>query len=242
MPMQTFPRSVVSIAAVVLCGFALPAIAADPLAKQQGANTDPAKRGTSPSTEGVAQAALADQIARHADRTKDVLAMIAAARLLGQVSPRAVKHEMRTEGTPKPGAKPAPGSARDTTVAGLLARAKQYAGGRNDLNGVIDEVAKTVAKGREDGPARSVSRLEPGISEVYTVKFNGNEPSMAAITGEGETDLDLFVEDDKGNQICRSTSAVDDEICRWTPKWSGVFRIRVRNIGPAASEYRLWTN
>ena len=230
-------------ALAALCmGFAMHAGAADTPAKQgQGANADPAKRGTSPRTEGVAQAALADQIARHADRTKDVLAMIAAARLLGQVSPRAVKHEMKTEGAAKPAAGGAD-AARDTTVAALLARAKQYAGGRNDLNGVIDEVSKFVAKGREDGPARVVNRIQGGATDVYTISFNGNEPAMAAITGEGQTDLDLFVEDDKGNQICRSTSAVDDEICRWTPRWNGAFRIRVRNIGNTPNEYRLWSN
>jgi hypothetical protein len=218
-------------------GFASQAGAGDAPGKQ-GANADPAKRGTSPRTEGVAQAALADQIARHADRTKDVLAMIAAARLLGQVSPRSVKFEIKTEGKPAAGGEP----SRDTSVAGMLARAKQYAGGRNDLNGVIEEVSKFVAKGRDDGPARVLGRIQGGTSDIYTISFNGNEPAMAAITGEGLTDLDLFVEDEKGNQICRSTSAVDDEICRWTPRWNGVFRIRVRNIGNAPNEYRLWSN
>lgn len=224
-------------AAAASIGFALAAQSAD--APKQGANTDPARRGSSPRTEGVAQAALADQVARHADRTKDVLAMIAAARLLGQVSPRSVKHDMKSEG-----GKPAPAgdASRDTTVNALLARAKQYAGGRNDLNGVIEEVSRFVAKGRQDGPARAVGRLGAGATDVYTIPFNASEPAMAAITGEGATDLDLFVEDDKGNRICSSTSAVDDEICRWTPRWNGAFRIRVRNIGTAPNEYRLWTN
>ena len=239
MPSKTYSRVACVALAAAFMGCALHAAAGDAPGKQ-GANADPAKRGTSPRTEGVAQAALADQIARHADRTKDVLAMIAAARLLGQVSPRTIKLEMKTEGA----AKPAPGGepSRDTTVAGMLGRAKQYAGGRNDLNGVIEEVSKFVAKGREDGPVRAVGRIQGGTAEVYTISFNGNEPAMAAITGEGLTDLDLFVEDEKGNQICRSTSAVDDEICRWTPRWNGVFRIRVRNIGNAPNEYRLWSN
>ena len=239
MPSYNIARSVRAASSVALLALAMTAAAADAPGKQ-GANADPAKRGMSPRTEAVAQAALADQIARHADRTRDVLAMIAAARLLGQVSPRTVKHDMKTEGA----AKPAPSGEpyRDTTVAGMLARAKQYAGGRNDLNGVIEEVAKFVAKGREDGPARVVSRIQGGAIDIYAVSLNGNEPAMAAITGEGLTDLDLFVEDDKGNQICRSTSAVDDEICRWTPRWNGVFRIRVRNIGNVPNEYRLWSN
>jgi len=242
MSVQTIVRSVFASAAAALLFTALPAMAASPPAKHKGANADPAKRGSSPRTDGVAQAALADQIARHADRTRDVLAMIAAARMLGQVSPRLVKHEIHTEGGAKPTAQSAAGASRDTSVAGLLARARQYAGGRHDLNQLIEEVARTVAKGRKDGPARAVNSLAVGATDVYTVQFNAKEPVMVAITGDGDTDLDLTVEDDNGNRICASNSAVDDEICRWTPKWTGAFRIRVRNVGPRASEYRLWSN
>ena len=101
MPSYNIARSVCAASSVALLAFAMTAAAADAPGKQ-GANADPAKRGMSPRTEAVAQAALADQIARHADRTRDVLAMIAAARLLGQVSPRTVKHDMTTEGSAKP--------------------------------------------------------------------------------------------------------------------------------------------
>jgi hypothetical protein len=197
----------------------------------------------SPRTDAVAQAALADQVARHADRGKDVLAMIAAARLLGQVPPRAVKHEMRTEGKPtKPDdGKSGAGPSRDTTLAGLIERARKYAGGRNDLNGIIDEVAKGVKK-REDGPARAVSRIGDGVTDVYTITFNAEEPVMVAITGEGVSDLDVVVEDQGGNRICSATGPGDDEVCRFTPRWTGQFRIRVRNLGTVYNEYRLWTN
>jgi hypothetical protein len=208
----------------------------------KGPNSDPAKRAMSPRTEAVAQAALADQVARHADRGKDVLAMIAAARLMGQVPPRSVKHEMRTEGKPKAvDGKGGAGPSRDTTLAGLLARAKQYAGGRNDLNGIVDEVTKGVKK-REDGPARVVSRIGDGVTDVYTITFNANEPAMVAITGEGVSDLDLSIEDQNGARICSSDGPGDDEVCRWTPRWTGAFRIRVRNLGSVFNEYRLWSN
>jgi hypothetical protein len=95
------------------------ASAADPA---KGPNVDAAKRGSSPRTEAVAQAALADQVARHADRTRDVLAMIAAARMLSQTGLRAVKHDMRTEGTSKTAdAKAGAATTRDTTLNGMLA-------------------------------------------------------------------------------------------------------------------------
>lgn len=207
-------------------------------------NVDPAKRGTSPRTEAVAQAALADQIARHGDRNKDVFAMLAAVRLLSQVGPKAGKLEMRTEGA-KAAAADAKGggaAARDSTLAGLLARAKQYAGGRNDLNGLVDELAKSAAKVRDDGPTRLTNRVAGGASDVYTLALRANEPVMIALIGEGVSDLDLTVEDDAGNRICASSGAGDDEICRWTPRRNGNFRVRVRNSGTTVNEYRLWSN
>ncbi|MPZ45476.1 MAG: hypothetical protein GEV05_19205 [Betaproteobacteria bacterium] len=209
----------------------------------KGANVDTAKRGSSPRTEAVAQAALADQVARHADRTRDVLAMLAAARMLGQTGPRTVKLDMRSEGTPKAAdAKAGGATTRDTTLKGMLERARKYAGGRHDLNGLVDELAKSSAKVRDDGPARFATRIGDGVTNVHTVSFRANEPVMVAITGEGVSDLDLFVEDDAGNRICASDGGGDDEICRWTPRRTGNFRIRVRNLGAVYNEYRLWSN
>lgn len=211
---------------------------------QKGPNADPNKRASSPLTEGVAQAALGDQVARHADRNKDVLAMLAAIRLLSQVGPKPAQHAVRTEGgKPAPADGKAAGPApRDSTLSALLARAKQYAGGRNDLNGLVDELARSASKARQDGPSRFAHRVPAGATDVYTLPFRANEPVMVAITGEGATDLDLIVEDDAGNRVCASTGAGDDEICRWMPRWNGSFRIRVRNLGATANEYRLWSN
>ncbi|RPI41977.1 MAG: hypothetical protein EHM59_18930 [Betaproteobacteria bacterium] len=233
-------RGVFALVAVTagLCA-APPALAGE---AAKGPNADPGKRGSSPSTEAVAQAALGDQVARHADRNKDVLVMIAAVRLLSQAGPRPAKPEMRTEGKPKAAESKGGSAARDTTLAALLARAKQYAGGRNDLNGLVDELAQSAAKARQGGPGRFASRIGDGITDVYTMTFRANEPVMVAITGEGVSDLDLTVEDEAGNRICASHGPRDDEICHWTPRWTGAFRIRVRNLGAVTNEYRLWSN
>ena len=232
-------KGVLALAAVAALAVVMETAVAAEAGK--GPNVDRAKRGSSPRTEAVAQAALADQVARHADRTRDVLAMIAAARMLAQTGPRAVKLEVKSEGKPK--AADSPGaSGRDATLSGMLTRARQYAGGRHDLNMLVDELAKSAAKVRDDGPARFSHRIGDGTTDVYLVSFRANEPALVAITGEGVSDLDLGVEDEAGNRICSSDGAGDDELCRWTPRWSGNFRIRVRNLGAVANEYRLWSN
>lgn len=246
--MARFAFGSAAIAAAVLAALlipAVPSIAGDAPTPPPPPppNSDPAKRGSSPRTEAVVQAMLADQVARFADRGKDVMAMITAARLLSQVSPRPTKIDMRSEGKPRTadGKGAAPGS-RDTTVNGLLARAKKYAGVRNDLNGIVDEVAKSPTRGKDDGPARVAQRIGDHVTDVYTTTFRANEPVVVGVTGDGLSDLDLTVDDDNGIRICTSAGAGDDEMCRWTPRRNGAFRIRVRNMGNAYNEYRLWFN
>ena len=105
----------------------------------------------------------------------------------------------------------------------------------------ITEIVDRLQKGG-GGPARFAARIGDNTTDVYTLTFRADEPVLVAITGEGSSDLDLFVEDETGNRICASDGAGDDEMCRWTPRRTGNFRIRVRNVGKAYDEYRLWGN
>jgi hypothetical protein len=79
-------------------------------------------------------------------------------------------------------------------------------------------------------------------TDVYHVTFRGGEVAAVAIAGDGDTDLDLFVYDQNGNQICRSVRSRDTEACRWTPAWTGTFRIEVKNLGGVANRYRIAMN
>jgi len=214
--------------------------AAEPAKK--GDNVDRDKRGNSPQSQAVARAALADQLARYGDQNKDAMALITAARIQAQLGVQEAKADKTTEGAkPDPKAKPA-GAARDVTVEGLLARAKQYAGGRKDLIALADEVAKTGTRGAVGGPKRSVTDVQARSRDIFNVSFRGGEPAVVAISGDGDTDLDLVVKDENGNVVCRADGASDDEICRWTPRWTGSFRIEVQNLGNVYNRYRIMTN
>lgn len=79
-------------------------------------------------------------------------------------------------------------------------------------------------------------------TDIFHVQFRGGEVAAVAISGDGDTDLDLYVFDRNGNQICRSTRSGDDEGCRWTPAWTGTFRIEVKNLGNIANRYRIAMN
>jgi len=211
-----------------------------PAAEKKGDNVDKDKRGASPQTDAVARAALADQLARYGDANKDALSMIAAARILQQVGAQETKADKQTEGTGDP--KAGKGAPRDVTVNGMLDRAKQYAGGRKDIIAMADEAAKTGSRGAAVGPRRWQSQVNARTTDIYRVTFRGGEAAMVALSGDGDTDLDLIIRDENGNVVCASQSAGDDEVCRFYPRWTGPFRIEVKNLGGVYNHYRAAHN
>ncbi|MCW5605970.1 MAG: hypothetical protein KIT18_15620, partial [Burkholderiales bacterium] len=81
------------------------------------------------------------------------------------------------------------------------------------------------------GPKSATHTVEARVNDIFCVTFRGGEPAVVGISGDGDTDLDLVVLAENGNVICRADGPSDDEICRWTPRWTGLFRIEVRNLG-----------
>lgn len=212
----------------------------DKTSAKKGSNVDAAKRGSSPQADAVVQAAMADQLIQYGDKNKDPLALITAARILNGLGVKDEKREKKTEG--KGDDKAAKSAPRDQSPAGVLARAKEYAGGRSDLIALADEAAKGGTRGAGGGPIRHADTAPARTRMHYNVRFRGGEPAVLAISGDGDTDLDLYVYDENGNQICRADRAGDDEICRWTPRWTGTFRITVVNLGGVYNNFRMWSN
>lgn len=208
---------------------------------KKGTNVEKDKRATSPQTRAVEIALLADQLASYGDQKKDAMALIVAAKLMAEAGVQPAKHE-RTAGTGKGDKGGAAPQARDNSMNGLIARAKQYAGERKDLIALADDVAKAGARGAVGGPRAATYVVEARATDIFRVFFRGGEPAAVGISGDGDTDLDLLVYDENGNLICRADGPSDDEICRWTPLWTGVFRIEVRNLGRVWNRYRIMTN
>jgi hypothetical protein len=224
--------------AMTFSAFAADAPAAKPAASaaKKGGNADSAKAGTkSPATDAVASSATAVSLARYGDANKDPLALIVAARMLKQAGAsesKATKTTASKEAKDKPDA---------YTAEAMIDRAKTLAAGRADIVALADDVAKSSARGAQGGPKIARSVVSSRTIDTWRVVFNGGEPAAAAISGDGDSDLDLFIYDENNNLICSSTSGGDDEFCRWYPRWTGVFYIRIRNTG-IANQYVMRTN
>jgi hypothetical protein len=229
--------------------FAVPAFGADAKGDakaeskgaRKGVNVDRTKKGSSAQADAVVTAAMADSLVQYGDKNKDAMSLITAVRLLKQTGVRDEKREKKSEGRAAANEKDA-GQPRDYSINALVARAKEYAGGRQDLIALADEAAKEGSRGREGGPARHVDRVRAGMTDVFQLTFRGGEPAVVAISGDGDTDLDLIVMDEFGNRVCSADGAGDDEICRWMPRFTGPFNVRIRNLGSVFNQYRMWSN
>jgi hypothetical protein len=217
------------------------ALCAMPMAasgKNKGSNADPAKaQAVSSGTQAVEAVRTADALARYGDMKKDPLALITAAKIKKEAGGQAATFERVSKN--KPGE--AKGKSDGGTPEAMLERAKALAAGRADLVALADDVAKSGSRGALGGPKSTRTVVRGGETDQFRIKFEGGEPAAIGISGDGDSRLDLFVYDENGNEVCRRVGPGDDAICRFQPRWTGPFIVRVVNRG-MANEYRLLTN
>ena len=183
---------------------------------------------------------LAHRLAVYGERARKPLPLITAAEIL-----------LANPGRPLESADP------DTIAAGavlpeparLLATARTLAAGDTNLLALIrplERAAAQVARGGPRGSARGPRQLygRVGAAEKreHTVEFRGREPAVVYVSGDGDSDLDVFVYDAAGQLVASAVGPRDECVVRWTPERLGVFRVEVRNVGRAPNWYWMATN
>jgi hypothetical protein len=96
--------------------------------------------------------------------------------------------------------------------------------------------------GRDGGPGHADTRVEAHSTDVFHIDFVGRELATISVVGDGDTDLDLFVYDENGNLIAFDDDLTDRCYVSFRPRWTGTFRVEVRNLGGVYNRYHLQTN
>lgn len=78
-------------------------------------------------------------------------------------------------------------------------------------------------------------------TDTYCVTFKGGEEAMVIVSGDGDTDLDLYIYDEYGNLIDYDNDDMDTMVCTWIPRWTGKYTIEIRNLGDVRNYYTMWT-
>jgi hypothetical protein len=99
-----------------------------------------------------------------------------------------------------------------------------------------------LSRGALGGPKRTVDIVLPLATDVYRITFRGEEVARTALSGDGDTRLDLYIYDENDNLVTSQVGPGDDCLASWVPRWTGVFTVRVVNRGLLSNRYVLVTN
>lgn len=196
-----------------------------------------------PQSEAISQIRLANQLAKYGYENFSASALIEAARILSQVETQNLKSESFTPGegdeSAKDSAKP------EFTPENLLASAREFADGDETLLALANSVQTDESanhRGLLGGPGRRVDRVAANSTDTYVLAFKYGIPAEIFVSGDGDTDLDLYVYDENGNAIVCDDDYSDDCYVCWTPAWTGKFVIKVVNRGFVYNQYVMLTN
>ncbi|MBX3225717.1 MAG: hypothetical protein KIT84_30930 [Labilithrix sp.] len=96
--------------------------------------------------------------------------------------------------------------------------------------------------GNTAGPSIRTTTVGAHQTDVYAVTLRGGEAVSVLVKGDGDTDLDCFLRDENGNVVARDVDSTDTCLLTMTPRWTGAFRIEVRNNGGVYNRYTIRTN
>lgn len=128
----------------------------------------------------------------------------------------------------------------------LLVDAKNFARKDKVVLAYIKQVEKNLksgaTRGAVGGPKGQLDRVYGKDYNIYHVEFWSNELAEVCVSGDGDTDLDLYVYDANGNLIGSDDDYTDDCVVRWVPAWTGSFVVKVVNRGAIYNNFAIWTN
>lgn len=208
----------------------------------QTIETKPELKGES--SESLAAVRLANDLLRYGYTNKSTLALLDALQIFSENPTQKLNttREGATVDESKMDGKKAKVSFDYDTV---LADAKRFAAGDPNLLALIENIdaeAKGAHRGSVNGPSRHYDSVNGNSTDSYQISFIANELAEILVSGDGDTDLDLYVYDSNGNLIVSDTDYTDDCYVRWIPAWTGRFIVKIVNRGPVYNRYALLTN
>jgi len=243
---RQFPVPALVLAIALSCIFGT-ALAQD---KAQ-TNIKPGEAQASSTSTAVENIGLARQLAAYGQEQESPLALLAAAQIQLENPSMVItreKEEMAFEGEQAAGegtksAAVAPG----LEPSELVAEAERMAGGDREVLALCRELSGRMevdegTKGRVGGAANHRDQVSSRSKDIYQISFRGGELASVFIMGDGDTDLDLFIYDENGNLIGSDVDATDVCLVQWTPRWTGMFRVEIHNLGNVYNVYVLTTN
>jgi hypothetical protein len=195
-----------------------------------------------PVSPGLSAIQTANNLAKYGYSSYSPSALIGAAEILVSVQTQDLGATPTTEGPQAAGA--AKTEKPEFTPARLIADAKSYASGDPTMLAWAAKVEGSIntTRGAVGGPKRGQFSVRARSTDQFTIAFTAGRLAEIALSGDGDTDLDLYVYDSNNNLIASSEDYTDDCYVSWVPRWTGTFIIKVVNRGGVYNRYVLATN
>lgn len=184
-------------------------------------------------------------LAKYGYEVESSSALIEAANILASVPTQALEAEIEQGAeNPNEGAK---AEKAQITPAQLLADARNLTEDATilamaDMVAAKLEAAAEGTRGAVGGAKYAYGSVAAHSYTYYNQKFWADEIAEIVVSGDGDTDLDLYVYDENGNLITSDTDYTDDCYVRFCPRWTGLFRIKIVNRGGVYNRYAIVTN
>jgi hypothetical protein len=190
--------------------------------------------------QSVETISLAGQLAKYGYANNSASALIQAAELYLSVTTEALKPE---SATPSKGTATEKATGVSHDPQKLLADAKVIADGDKTLLAMIEKAkASTKTRGAVGGAKYASSRVHSGQTDEYVVRFWGGETAAVYVSGDGDTDLDLYIYDASGKLVTSDIDYSDECVCIWKPRSTASYKVRIKNRGDVYNAYTIVTN
>ena len=196
-----------------------------------------------PMNANISDLQLASKLAEWGRANKAPEGLALAAKIVAGVASKDMPAEAAVKTSEGPAA--AKSSKKDKpelTTGSLMTEAKALAGKNEKSLAAVAAIAAMPGKSR--GPATGVpvlhkDKVKARQSDSYTVKLKGREKTQIGVIGDGDTDLDLYIYDENNNLVTKDVDSTDRCYVAVTPKWTGNFRIVIKNRGKVYNRYYL---
>lgn len=185
---------------------------------------------------------MAGELVKYGYKTQSALPLIQAVQIYKSIGvvPEAEAKKKEVEGQKVAEERKAKNNPVQYDQAKLIADATAYADGDLNILGLIKDLGDV--RGRVGGETYHMDTVDAGLTDVYTMRFQGGEDATIIVSGDGDTDLDLYVYDENDNLVNYDDDGTDDCVVSFTPRWTGNFKIKVKNLGDTYNSYTLITN
>lgn len=191
----------------------------------------------------VAMLQVAGQLVKYGYEQEAALPLIQAVEIYQNTAGSGTRAgEKTTEGAESAAGTDEKASKADFDITRLLADATTFADGDANYLALIEGLKNSATRGATQNYSAHHDSVRAHGTDVYTIRFRGGERACVVVSGDGDTDLDLYVYDENGNLVDSDTDYTDECVAVWTPRWTGNFQIKIKNRGNVYNRYVMTVN